>query len=154
MDLSGASPPSDSGRSRRFAPGPPTARSARGSLPAVVVIEGPLRQTDITGLCNRLGQLIERGRPTTVVCDVAALTEPDLVTVDALARMQLTAVRLGSRLRLCGAGSELQAFLALVGLSDVLPLRPDSRLQVVGQPEQREEGRGVEKRVERGDPAS
>jgi ABC-type transporter Mla MlaB component len=120
----------------------------------VVVIEGPLRQTDITGLCNRLGQLIERGRPTTVVCDVAALTEPDLVTVDALARMQLTAVRLGSRLRLCGAGSELQAFLALVGLSDVLPLRPDSRLQVVGQPEQREQGRGVQERVERGDPAS
>jgi ABC-type transporter Mla MlaB component len=119
-----------------------------------VVIEAPLKHTDLAGLCNRLGQLIERGRPTTVVCDVGALTEPDLVTVDALARLQLTAVRLGSRLRLCGACAELRALLALMGLSDVLPLRPDSRLQVVGQPEQREEGRGVEKRVERGDPAS
>ena len=89
MDAAGASPPSNSGRARRDAPGPPTARSARGSLPAVVVIEGPLKRTDIAGLCNRLGRLIERGRPTTVVCDVGALTEPDLVTVDALARLQL-----------------------------------------------------------------
>ena len=139
MDAAGASPPSNSGRARRDAPGPPTARSARGSLPAVVVIEGPLKRTDIAGLCNRLGRLIERGRPTTVVCDVGALTEPDLVTVDALARLSSTAVRLGSRLRLCDACDELQTFLALLGLSDVLPLRPDSRLQVVGQPEQREQ---------------
>jgi hypothetical protein len=119
-----------------------------------VVIDGPLNRTDIAGLCDRLRRLIESRRPTTVVCDVGALTEPDLVTVDALARLQLTAVRLGSVLWLCHAGDELKALLALVGLSEVLPLRLESRLQVVGKPEQREEGRGVEKRVERGYPAS
>ena len=59
---------------------------------------------------------------TTIVCDVRALA-PDAVAVDALARLQLAARRLGLELRLRHASSELQELLAFVGLRDVLRRR-------------------------------
>jgi ABC-type transporter Mla MlaB component len=55
-----------------------------------------------------------------VVVDVSGLTSVDLAAVDALARLELAARRHGSRVRLRGAGSELQDLLALTGLSAVV----------------------------------
>jgi ABC-type transporter Mla MlaB component len=57
-----------------------------------------------------------------VVCDVAALDDPDVGTVNALVRLQLTARRAGLSIRLRNASPELQALLALLGLDDVVPL--------------------------------
>ena len=55
-----------------------------------------------------------------VICDVRG-AEPDVTTVDALARLQLTAKRLGCRMRLRNASAELLQLVAFMGLADVLP---------------------------------
>ena len=80
------------------------------------------------------------------MCDVGALA-PDVTTVDALARLQLTAQRRGRELRLEGATRELAELLAFLGLDDVLPVEPR------GQAEEREEGLGVEEERELDEPA-
>ncbi|MDX6571187.1 MAG: hypothetical protein QOC86_343 [Gaiellales bacterium] len=72
-----------------------------------------------------------------IVLDVSALA-PDAGAIDGLARLQLLAKRQGLELKLCKVPAELQALLGLCGLGDVLTV------EVVGQPEQREERRGVE----------
>ena len=56
---------------------------------------------------------------STIVCDVGALP-PDATVIDALARLQLTARRLGLEVRLRHASNELQDLLAFAGLGDVL----------------------------------
>ena len=81
-----------------------------------------------------------------LVCDVAELTHPDAGTIEALARLQLTARRLGCQMRLRHPSRELAELLDLFGLADVLRVEP------VRQPEQREQPLGVEERVEMGDP--
>ncbi len=52
--------------------------------------------------------------------DIRLLVRCDLALVDALARMQLAAKRLGWSIRLVDVDDELAGFLALVGLTDVL----------------------------------
>ena len=47
--------------------------------------------------------------------------EPSVVTIDALARLQLGAQRNGCRIRLCNASSALRELVAFMGLRDVLP---------------------------------
>jgi ABC-type transporter Mla MlaB component len=58
--------------------------------------------------------------PTTIVCDVRGLGRPDVGTVGALARLQLTAHQLGLEIRLSNPTSELEELIAFVGLDDVL----------------------------------
>jgi anti-anti-sigma regulatory factor len=69
----------------------------------------------------------------------------DIGTVDALARLQLSARRLGRRLRLRDVPLELRELIELAGLSRVLGVEP------VGQAEEREVALDVEKRVQPGD---
>jgi len=93
--------------------------SARGTI--VLVIGGLLTPSSILGHCERLHLLLE-GCSGPVVCDLGMLDGADAGTVDALARLQLTARRLDRQVRLSHASSELQELLALMGLRDVLPL--------------------------------
>jgi hypothetical protein len=65
---------------------------------------------------------------STIVCDVGTVP-PDAAAIDALARLQLNARRLGLELRLRHASKELQDLLAFAGLRDVL------RVEAGGQPE-------------------
>jgi len=88
--------------------------------------------------------------PEAIVVDVSALTEPDPAVLDALVRLQLAARRLGSSIRLENACSELVDLLALVGLSDVLPVVCGSGVEMDRQVEQREQVR-VDEEVETGD---
>jgi anti-anti-sigma regulatory factor len=74
-----------------------------------------------------------------VVVDVSALTEPDPAVLDALVRLQLAARRLGSSIRLENACRELVDLLALVGLSEVLPVCAGSGVEIDRQIEQREQ---------------
>ncbi|MDJ0343797.1 STAS domain-containing protein [Streptomyces sp. H10-C2] len=90
----------------------------------VWVLDAPLTRAGIPALCARLRARLHGSEGGWVTCDVAALTEPDAGTVEALARLQLTARRLGSRIRLRNAGGRLCGLLALAGLRDVLPLEP------------------------------
>lgn len=111
----------------------------------VVVIGEPLGHADVPLLCARLRTLLERSDADLVVCDLAALAHADLGTVDALARLQLTARRLGRRVRLRRASPELRELLAFVGLR--LGVEPG------GQAEQRKPPLSVEEGVEPDDAA-
>lgn len=82
-------------------------------------IAGPIARADLPGLCDRVCALLERSGATVALCDVRGV-EPDAVTVDALARLQLAARRRGCRVRLRHASPELVELVAFMGLEDVL----------------------------------
>lgn len=83
-------------------------------------IRGPICRADLPGLTERVCALLERSGPGVARCDVCGI-EPDAVTVDALARLQLGAQRHGCQVRLCNASPELLELVAFMGLKDVLP---------------------------------
>ena len=93
--------------------------------PIVFPVEGPITRGDIPQLCAALRTLLEAGGVETVDCAVGKSVRPDAVTVDALARLQLTAKRPGCRLRLRHASSELRELIALMGLRG--PMRSERR---------------------------
>src|SRR5918999_5988007 len=106
----------DSPTTRPGRPGPNQAPST-----IVLVMSGPVAHRDVVTLCERVSTLLEGCDADLVICDVGVLDEPDALTIDVLARLQLTARRLGRRVRLLDACGELQELLSLTGLSDVLP---------------------------------
>ena len=79
-----------------------------------------------------------------IVLDASPLAA-DVATIDALARLRLTARRRGRGLTLQGASPELLELITFVGLRDVLRVEPR------GQAEQREEPLRVEEEGELGD---
>src|SRR3954447_6513285 len=117
----------------------------------VLVIAGRVRCADVPALCARVAALLEGGGERVVVCDVAALDRPDAGTVGALARLQLTARRLGGRIRLRHASPELRELLSFLGLDEIVPAGA-LVVEPARQPEEREHPLGVEERVERRDP--
>ena len=117
-----------------------------------LVISGPLTPADAAALCERARSELERSDAEVLVCDVAGLTHPDAGTIEALARIALTARRLGRQVRLRDPSRELRELLDLFGLTDVLPRDRALRREPRRQPEQREQPLGVEERVEMGDP--
>jgi hypothetical protein len=80
-------------------------------------------------------------------CQVGAL-EADAATLDLLARLQLSARRLGIEVRLLDASPELRELVAFAGLNGVLRLEPKR------EPEEREEPFGVEEESQLDDPAA
>jgi ABC-type transporter Mla MlaB component len=103
----------------------PAPRAASGSNgPATLAITGPVERDGIAALCERARASIERSDADTVVCDVGRLGRPDAVTVEALARLQLEARRLGRRIVFRDACGELRDLVALVGLDRALPCEP------------------------------
>jgi anti-anti-sigma regulatory factor len=123
---------------------PSPAMSQPGTV--VLALSGTVARGGVPELCDRLRELLRGSDAACVVCDVSALTDPGLTAVEAVARLRLTAGRLGRRFRLRGASAGLRELLFLAGLDDVL------RLQAGGQAEQREQPLGVEERVQRADP--
>lgn len=94
--------------------------AADAQQPVVFAVRGPIARVDLPGLCDRVCALLERSEAAVAVCDVDGV-EPDAVTVDALARLQLAARRHGCQVRLRHASPELIELLAFMGLHDVLP---------------------------------
>jgi ABC-type transporter Mla MlaB component len=84
------------------------------------VVWGPIARDDLPGLCDRVCALLGTSRAEIALCDVSGV-EPDAVTVDALARLQLAARRTGCQVRLQNASDELLELVAFMGLTDVLP---------------------------------
>lgn len=83
-------------------------------------IRGPIARGDLHGLCDRVCALLAKSGAAVAVADVATVG-PDAVTVEALARLQLAAGRVGCRVRLRHASAELRELVAFMGLRDVLP---------------------------------
>ncbi|MCX4421895.1 STAS domain-containing protein [Streptomyces mirabilis] len=113
------------------------------TTPAVLVLPGPVTRDQVPGLCDDVRARLAATGARVVVCDVAGLGPPGLATVDALARMQLTARRAGGRVRLRAPAPSLLLLLDLVGL----------RFEVEGEAEEREPALGVQEAVEPGDAA-
>ena len=82
-------------------------------------IRGPIARDDLPGLCERVCTLLSASGATTAFCDITGV-DPDAVTVDALARLQMAASRLGCRVRLRNASPALCELVDLMGLRDVL----------------------------------
>jgi ABC-type transporter Mla MlaB component len=119
---------------------------------ADLIFGGPIARDEIHAVCERARALLERREADTAVCEVGAL-DPDAVTIDVLARVQLTARRQGRRIELEGVSVELRELLVFAGLGDVLPLVGASGVEPRGQPEEREQARGVEEEADPGDHA-
>jgi ABC-type transporter Mla MlaB component len=117
-----------------------------------VVIDGPLSRCRIAALCSEARRLLAPGRFDLVMCDVGAVVEPDVMVIEALARLQLTARRAGGSIGVWRASGRLRDLLALVGLCDVVAVCDDSPLGSCGQVEEGEQLR-VEEGVEGCDPA-
>ena len=88
--------------------------------PTTFAVHGPITPADLPGLCDRVCALLERSAAGVAFCDVGSV-QPDAVTVDALARLQLAAHRYGCQVRLRNASDELLELVAFMGLLDVLP---------------------------------
>lgn len=89
-----------------------------GSHEVAFVIRGPIARADLPGLCDRVRALLGESSAAVVRCDVAGV-EPDAVTIDALARLQLAARRRGCGVRLCNTSDALSDLVELMGLTHV-----------------------------------
>ncbi|MEU2614623.1 STAS domain-containing protein [Micromonospora sp. NPDC007271] len=153
--------PTERGVRRMFMPGRPVRRTefiwsamsfaaAGGPIRVAAsrisfVVRAAVTRADIPILCAELAELLRGRGPGIVSCDVGGVHRPDLVTVEALARLRLTARRHGRQLVIRGADPGLLRLVGLLGLADALP--ESSR-----QTEQREEAGGVEEVGDRRDP--
>ena len=81
-------------------------------------IHGPIARSDLPGLCARVCALFGQGAAV-ALCDVSGV-DPDAVTVDALAKLQLGAQRAGCQVRLCNASDELLQLVHFMGLQHVV----------------------------------
>jgi ABC-type transporter Mla MlaB component len=93
--------------------------AAAAPKPLAFAVEGPIARADLPGLCARVCELLEQSGARVAFCDVRGV-DPDAVTVDALARLQLAAHGYGCRVRLRNASAELREIVAFMGLEDVL----------------------------------
>ncbi len=108
-----------------------SSRPAGGPNPSMIApapdavafrIRGPIARADLPNLCERVCVWLTARAADVVVCDVGGV-EPDAVTVDALARLQVAAGRRGCKVRLRHASDELLGLVAFMGLADILPER-------------------------------
>jgi hypothetical protein len=114
--------------------------------PIVVALDRPLARAELPSLCARLELVLGAGGGGDVRCELGALVGANAVTLDALARLQLTARRFGRRIRFRNASAELCELVVLAGLARVLAVEPRR------QPEEREQRLGVEEERELDDP--
>lgn len=88
----------------------------------VLEIGGRIDQSCFDELSRRATALLMH--EDELICDVHAIAEPDVATVDALARVQLLVKRSGREMRIRGVGHQLRELILFMGLDDVLVLEP------------------------------
>jgi len=109
---------------------------------------GPIRRADLPRLCDRVCAVLAESTAVVVDCDVAG-ADPDAVTVDAVARLQLAAMRRGCAVRLRSASEPLLELVELMGLTHVLSERTCALLgELEREPKAREKRGGVEEEGE------
>jgi ABC-type transporter Mla MlaB component len=110
-----------------------------------VAVAGPIARADVPVISGHVAALLEQTGAQVARCDVRTLAA-NAATVDALARIQLAAKRMGRQVVLRHVGDDLRDLLAFSGLSCALRIEP------WGQAEEREERLGLEEERELGDP--
>jgi ABC-type transporter Mla MlaB component len=103
--------------------------------------------SEVPALCEHLASLLDASPADRVECDCSGVIAADLSTLEALARLQLTAARHGRFVVLDRAPPSLVELVALAGLARILRLS----VEVGRQPEHREEAGGVEEEGDAGD---
>jgi anti-anti-sigma regulatory factor len=83
------------------------------------VVPAPRSPGCVARLSEGVARIVAAGVDV-VVCDVADVVRPDLLAVDAVARMQLAARRHGGTIRLLAAAPALTALVELAGLAEVV----------------------------------
>jgi ABC-type transporter Mla MlaB component len=114
------------------------ARASPDDDALVLVLSGRVIPDDLPGLVTRARALLESDTHDRIVCDVGALVEPDAVTVDALARLQLAARRRGREVSLLGASDRLRELLNFCGLDQAIPPCEGLVVEPGREPEERE----------------
>lgn len=127
-------------------------RPPRGPRSIILDLRESVARAAVPGLCERLRLLLATGDVDLVTLEVGALSDPDAVAVDALARLQLTARRLGGSIRLRHARAKLRDLLDLTGLSAELPCGGD--LGGVGREAEEWEQIRVDEKVDPADPTA
>jgi ABC-type transporter Mla MlaB component len=118
----------------------PFSHMAAGPRTIVLPLGGPLARADLPALCQRGRALLGASGADVLVCDASGLVGADAVALDAIARLQLTARRLGGRICVRHAPAELEDLLRLTGLAEICGLR----LVLERQAEEREDPLRVE----------
>ena len=85
-----------------------------------MVIGGATTTVELLHACEFASATLHRDHRGGVVCDLSAMLAPDVEVLDALARLRLTAQRLGARLTLCPLSPQLQTLLRWSGLERAL----------------------------------
>jgi hypothetical protein len=85
----------------------------------LLVVPAPRSPGCVVRLSEGVAEIVAAGIDV-VVCDVADLVRPDLLALDAVARMQLSARRGGGSIRLRHAPPALSELLGLAGLGEVV----------------------------------
>ena len=112
-----------------------------------------LAREEVRALCEQLVRRLSEGDVAEVQVDVRSVRTPDVVYIDALARIQLIARRQDSQVRLIGPCPRLLELLVLVGLEDMFPDEGDaSGVELHREPEHREQPLDAEVGVDPGDP--
>lgn len=115
MDLPDESPPTS-----------PTVNLPPAGGPIEITFGDSIDRADIPGLCASARERMAADDAEIIICDVGSILEPDAILVEALARLQLTARRLGRKMCLRNASHELLDLVWFVGLSESMPLEPGS----------------------------
>jgi anti-anti-sigma regulatory factor len=127
-------------------------RPPPGPKTVVLFVGASIASAAVPELCDSVRRLLATRGAELVTCDVAELAHPGPTAIDALARLQLTARRLGRSVRLRNARVELCDLLALTGLRDELPVCAGLLTQPHRQAEQREQIR-IDEEVDPADPS-
>ena len=120
--------------------------------PATIIIRlrGSTPPAAVPPLCARLQLRLAGTDGDDVGCDASRPEDPDLTTIEVLARVQLTARRSDRVMGLRNPSRQLLDLLSLVGLSEVVVVAPRSAVETGRQPEQGKQAR-VEEVIEPGD---
>ncbi len=93
-----------------------------GPPPTSIVfpLSGQVARSQLVQLQAALHHVLAGRDIEVVICDTRGLAQADAVAVDALARLQLTAMRLGCTVVLRNASGELRDLIELAGLTQAL----------------------------------
>jgi ABC-type transporter Mla MlaB component len=94
------------------------ARPSHRSNAALVI--APVTGEDLRALCARAECRLRAGEPRLVVCDLRALLDADVGSVEAIARLRLVARRRGGEVRVRRTPDEVRELIDLMGLSEIL----------------------------------
>lgn len=126
--------------------------TSRRAHQLTVTLGAPPTPDEVPALCRAAEDIVTFMPVSVVRCDVGSVREPDASTLDAVARLALTARRVGAAIELVNACPGLFDLIDLAGLSDVVRLGDRrSGIEMGRQAELREQGVGVEEEVEADD---